>query len=209
MIAVEDTVLILLAAGLSSRFGDTNKLEAEFLGRPVGLHVATALEDMPFRERLVVTDGCQLQFNGFQVIHNPDPGEGLASSVKLGVAEAKAMDAQAIVIALADMPRVTAAHIYRLLDAADSADAVVASSDGVQPRPPAVFGREKFDFLLALEGDEGARDMVRAGKHVVTSPAELIDIDTPEDLERLRQLVHARERISASDAGDQDRGDRL
>ncbi len=36
-----------------------------------------------------------------------------------------------------------------------------------------------------------ARDLVRAGRHVVTTPAELIDIDTPEDLDRLRAIAEA------------------
>lgn len=195
MIAAEDVVLVLLAAGESKRFGDRNKLELEFLGKPVGLHVVTALENMPFRERLVVKDGCNLDFAGrdFTVIHNPDASNGMAGSLRLGIACAKEMDAAAVLIALADMPRVTASHIYHLLDAAEGDEAVVASSDGVQPRPPALFGRNRFDFLMSLKGDMGARELVRAGKHVVTTPAELIDIDTPEDLERLRQLIRAPE----------------
>lgn len=196
MIAVEQCVLVLLAAGRSERFGDRNKLEEEFLGKPVGFHVVTALEDMPFMERIVVVDGCSLDFAGrdFTVLHNDDAATGMSGSVRIGVACAKERGAAAVVIALADMPRVTATHIYRLLDAADAPDAVVVSSDGVQPMPPGVFGRERFDFLLSLEGDQGARDLVRAGRHVVTTPAELIDIDTPEDLERLRALIHAPER---------------
>ncbi len=193
MIRAEDTVLILLAAGRSSRFAGGNKLEAEFLGKPVGLHVVTALEDIPFKARFVVRDGCSLDFDGYHVIHNTRVEEGMSHSVRIGVEHAKQSGAQAVLIALADMPRVTATHIYRLLDAADSSDAVVASSDGTQPRPPAVFGSGQFDFLLSLEGDEGARELVRGGKHVVTAPTELIDIDTPEDLERLRALVHAPE----------------
>jgi molybdenum cofactor cytidylyltransferase len=192
MIVAEDVVLILLAAGKSERFGISNKLEVDFLGAPLGFHVVTALEDMPFRDRLVVTDGCQLDFasRGYCVIHNDDPNAGMSRSVKLGVKHAQDSGAAAVLIALADMPRLTTAHIYRLLDAADSADAVVASSDGVKPSPPVVFGRAQFDFLLTLDGDAGARDLVRAGRHVVTSPAELIDIDTPEDLAALQALVH-------------------
>ncbi len=197
MIDAEDCVLILLAAGQSERFGEANKLEAEFLGRPVGFHVVTALENIPFRERLVVRDGCSLDFTdrGYTEIHNERPELGMSESVKLGVARAREMDAAAVLIVLADMPRVTAAHIYRLFDAADSSDAVVASSDGHEPKPPVLFGRDRFDFLLSLTGDKGARELVQAGRHVVTSPAELIDIDTPDDLEKLRQLVHARERL--------------
>lgn len=196
MIAVEDCVLVLLAAGRSQRMGDVgSKLDEPFLGRPLGLHVAVALEDMPFRERIAVVGQAQCDYaaHGFILVRNDDPALGMGRSVALGVERARARDARAVVVALADMPRVTATHIYQLLDAAEGEDAVVASSDGRSPKPPAVFGRARFDTLLALEGDQGARDMVRGGKHVVTTPAELIDVDTPEELERLRDLVRAPE----------------
>lgn len=191
MIHVEKTVLILLAAGRSERFGDVDKLEQNFLGQPLAMHVVTAFEDIPFQARFVVKNGTDLDFasRGYRVIHNDDPGIGMSRSVKLGVQNARDDGAEAVVIALADMPRVTASHLYHLIDAVDSRHSVVASSDGVNPCPPAVFGAGQFDFLLTLEGDSGARDLVRAGRHVVTSPAELIDIDTPADLERLRALV--------------------
>lgn len=196
MIAAEDCVLVLLAAGRSLRMGDVGrKLDEPFLGRPLGLHVAVALEDIPFMERVAVVGraDCDYAAHGFTIVRNDDPALGMGRSVALGVDCARARGAKAVVVALADMPRVTASHIYTLLDAADGEDAVVASSDGRSPKPPAVFGRARFDTLLTLEGDAGARDMVRAGKHVVTNPAELIDVDTPEELERLRALVNAPE----------------
>ncbi|MDQ2879059.1 MAG: nucleotidyltransferase family protein [Pseudomonadota bacterium] len=188
MIAVEQTVLILLAAGRSGRFGNVDKLTEPFLGRPLALHVVTALEDVPFMARIVVKNGTDLDFEslGYRVIHNERPEIGMSESLKLGVAEARDAGAAAVLIALADMPRVTATHIYRLLDAADSADAVIASSDGETPSPPAIFGADRFAELLELDGDEGARHLVRAGRHVVTTPTELLDIDTPADLAKLR-----------------------
>ena len=196
MIDAKDVALVLLAAGQSSRFGKDNKLEAEFLGKPVGFHVTTALESIPFSDRIVVTDGCQLDFGarGYRVIHNEDIARGMSFSLHLGVQEAAKSNPKAILIALADMPRVTAAHIYRLFDAFDGPDSVVVSSNGEHPTPSGVFGSGRFEALLKLEGDEGGRKLVAGGRHVVTAPAELIDIDTPEDLERLRQLVHAPER---------------
>ena len=46
------------------------------------------------------------------------------------------------------------------------------------------------DYALALHGNTGHSQVeIRAGIHIITSPDELIDIDTPEDLERLRALV--------------------
>ncbi|QNE32641.1 NTP transferase domain-containing protein [Sphingomonas sp. NBWT7] len=196
MIAAEDVVLVLLAAGKSTRFGDIgSKLDEPFLGRALGLHVAVALEDMPFRERIAVTANCRIDYaqHGYTVVRNDAAIADMASSLRLGIACAHARNAAAVAIALADMPRVTATHVYNLLDAADDARAVVASSDGRQPRPPALFGRDRFDELLAITGDHGARALIRAGKHVVTTAAELIDVDTPGELEELRRLVHAPE----------------
>jgi len=190
MILAEKTALILLAAGRSQRFGDVDKLEQLFLRKPLAFHVVTALEAVPFLTRFAVTNGTNLDFarRGYRIIHNDAPEIGMSQSVKLGVASARDEGAEAVLIALADMPRVTANHIYHLLDAADGHDAVVASSDGVNPRPPALFGAGQFEALLALEGDEGARAMVRSGRHVIAPEGELLDIDTPEDLEQLRAL---------------------
>ncbi|KTT72327.1 nucleotidyltransferase family protein [Sphingomonas endophytica] len=201
MIAVEDTVLVLLAAGRSERFGDAHsKLDQPFLSRPLGLHVAVALEDMPFRERIVIVDGCTIDYaaHHFTMMHNDAPDRDMASSVRMGVDRARAHQAAAVLIALADMPRVTAAHIYRLFDAAADLDdqALVASSDGVAPRPPVLVGRGRFEEMLAITGDQGARDLIQSGRHVVTNAAELIDVDTREDLERLRALVHAPEALT-------------
>ena len=187
MIAAERTLLILLAAGRSVRFGDVDKLEQPFLGRPLAMHVVTALEGVPFMSRVAVVSGTAIDFaaSGYAVIDNPAPQDGMSGSVKLGVAAARDCGAAAVLVALADMPRVTAAHIFRLLDAADSADAVVASSDGTRPCPPAVFAAGRFEALMQAQGDEGGRALIRTGHHVVTSPAELVDVDTPEDLARL------------------------
>src|SRR5258707_6320647 len=138
MIFAEKTALILLAAGRSQRFGEADKLEQLFLRKPLAFHVVTALEDIPFLTRFAVKSGTNLDFaaSGYRVIQNDQPEIGMSQSVKLGVACARDEGAEAVLIALADMPRVTANHIYHLLDAADSADCVVASSDGLSPKPP-------------------------------------------------------------------------
>ena len=188
MIAPETTALILLAAGRSQRFGSSDKLTAMFLGQPLGMHVVTALEAVPFARRIVVQDSLTLDYaaRGYEVVRNPRPEDGLSQSVRLGIQAARGDGIEAVLIALADMPRVTATHIYRLFDAQHGAETVVASSDGVSPKPPALFGADRFDALATMEGDAGARDMVLAGRHVVASPDELIDVDTLEELDALR-----------------------
>lgn len=190
MIEPQRVALILLAAGRSRRFNDGDKLAEPFLDKPLAFHVVTALEKIPFLTRIAVVSHTRLDFAalGYRVVHNVDPSLGQARSLCCGVEEARALGADAVLVALADMPRVTAAHIYRMLDVAEGPNAVVASSNGTHPSPPALFGRGHFDALLALEGDQVARQLVLAGRHVVTSPAELVDIDTQQDLAELRAL---------------------
>jgi len=190
MILVEETALVLLAAGRSQRFNDGDKLAAPFLDKPLGLHVVTALEDLPFKLRVAVVSHTRLDFAalGYAVVENPDPSLGQARSLCLGVERAQESGAKAVLVALADMPRVTAAHIYRLFDASYGADSVVASSDGERPQPPALFGANHFAELRTLQGDQGGRELIRRGRHIVTSPAELVDVDTQEDLVELRKL---------------------
>lgn len=189
MVDASRALLALLAAGRSERFGAEDKLAADFLGAPLARHIATALEAVPFLARVAIVAATAVDFPGYARIENPAPEAGLSGSVRLAARAAREQGAAALVIALADMPRVTSAQIYRLLDAARCADAVIASSDGHRPSPPALFAAGRFAELEALEGDAGARALIQGGQHVVTSRAELIDIDTPEDLERLRALV--------------------
>lgn len=200
MVEVENTVLVLLAAGRSERFGDVgSKLDSDFLGRPLGLHVTVALEMLPFRARVAVTGRAAVDYaaHGYAVVPNDDPDGDMARSVRIGIEAAERLGAEAALIALADMPRVTATHIHRLFDAARGReDVVIASSDGQDTKPPGLFGRSRFEFLKTLQGDQGGRDLVRSGRHVVTAPAELIDVDTPDQLERLRALVGSREAIT-------------
>jgi len=185
MIAAEDCTLILLAAGRSTRFGADDKLEADLDGRPVGVHIADTLAGVAFRDRIAIVGNGRLDYaaRGYRVVRNPAPERGLSSSIRLAVAEAR--DTAAVLIVLADMPRVTADHIRRLLDAANDPDAVIVSSDGTLPSPPALFGQAHFDHLLALEGDAGARQLVATGLRVQTTPLELADIDTPGQLTAL------------------------
>jgi molybdenum cofactor cytidylyltransferase len=190
MLKPDQVALVLLAAGRSRRFNDGDKLAEPFLDKPLAYHVVTALERVPFCARIAVVSDTRLDFAalGYDVIENPDPSLGQARSLCFGVSRAKELGCEAVLVALADMPRVTAAHIRRMMDAADGPATIVASSDGVNPMPPALFGKDMFPELLELEGDQGARDLIRRGHHVIAPPAELVDIDTQDDLRDLRAL---------------------
>lgn len=185
----EEVVLVLLAAGRSTRMGAAgNKLEQPLRGRALGLHVAEALAAVPFRARYaVVAPGNTLDYAalGLDTVVNDDPVRDLSSSLRLGVRHARSHDPAAVLVALADMPLVTAAHVRRVTDAGDGDEALVASSDGNHPSPPALFGRAHFAALDAATGDAGARALIRTARPVVAGADELVDVDTPEELARL------------------------
>ncbi|MBB5710266.1 nucleotidyltransferase family protein [Sphingomonas xinjiangensis] len=190
----ERTALVLLAAGRSQRFGAADKLAAPLAGKPLALHAVAALESIPFLIRVAVVSGTSLDFAsvGYRTVRNPDPARGQSRSLAQGVAAAQDAGAEAVLVALADMPGVTAAHVLRLFDAVEGGDAIVASSDGDKPSPPALFGQAWFPALMASEGDQGARALIRRGGQIVAPVSELVDVDTPEDLERLRAALDPR-----------------
>jgi len=186
MIAVEDAALVLLAAGRSARFGTGgSKLDAELNGRPLGLHVVEALAALPFATRIAVTGRARVDYaaHGFRTVTNDDPDAGMGRSVRLGIGAVGG--AAAAVIVLADMPCVTETHVRRLFDAATGPDATVASCEGDAAGPPVLFGRNWFGRLLALDGDAGARGLIRRAARVVAPAGTLADVDTCEALATL------------------------
>jgi len=177
---------VLLAAGRSTRFGTADKLAAPLGDRPLGLHAAGTLATLPLAARFVVCRPGPHAWPGFERIVNARPEAGLAHSIALGIAAARKGGAEAVLVALADMPFVTAAHLARLLDRHDGPNTLAASSDGRHRMPPALFGTRWFDALEELTGDRGARALLDKADEVVASPDELRDIDTMDDLRSAR-----------------------
>jgi CTP:molybdopterin cytidylyltransferase MocA len=181
---------LLLAAGGSSRFGHEPKQLAEFDGRPLIEHPLSVLEAMAVIERVVVVLGAnadriraEADLGTAEVIVADAWEEGIAASLRAGFAALA--DADAIVVLLADQPRVTAAAVEAVLAEVGDAPAARAEYAG-KPGHPVVIGRELFDEIAALRGDAGARDLLDShGARTVDCDtlASGYDIDTREDLE--------------------------
>src|SRR5690606_15086727 len=142
--------------------------------KPLAFHVVTALEEIPFCARIAIVSDTRLDFGerGYRVVENSDPSLGQVRSLCHGVTAAKEAECDYVLVALADMPRVTALHICGLLGAANGPYTSVASSDGVRAMGQALFGSGRFDELLEVDGDVGAQELIKSGRHVITTPAE-------------------------------------
>ena len=119
--------------------------------------------------------------------HNPDYAQGMASSLCRGLASLPG-DVEAAAVLLADMPWIDAGHIDRLSAAFDPARAriVVPVKDGRRGNP-VLWPREFFAEMQTLEGDIGARDVLRRHAQRIDAvafddDAIFADVDTPAAL---------------------------
>lgn len=186
MIAPERIAAVVLAAGAASRFG-ADKVAHALNGKPLGAHVADTLGGLPFGYRFAVVPSGNspraeiFASRGFDLIQNPDPGQGLSSSLALGAGMAAALGAEALLLCLADMPFVTRSHLSLLIGAAGGNRAVATEHAGVRS-PPAIFPSPMFADLLALSGDRGARPLLETAFTIEADAALVRDIDTTADL---------------------------
>ena len=128
---------------------------------------------------------------GYERLANPQAALGMASSLKVAALAAQARGVDALLILLADMPFVSAAHLQALLaqSAAHPAQPVFSvTPDGVA-QPPALFPATFLPALTALEGDKGARTLAN-GAILVECPADqLFDVDSTSDLAQAALLA--------------------
>jgi molybdenum cofactor cytidylyltransferase len=126
---------------------------------------------------------------GLVVVRNDRWESGIASSLGAAIVALQAVPGiDALVVGLGDQPRVGPEAYRWLADAYDSgARLAVATYAGVRANP-VLLARDHWDEALGLEGDEGARVLMR--RHpVVEVPCdgtgEPTDVDTPQDLAAL------------------------
>ena len=181
---------ILLAAGSSTRFGG-RKLLAPLRGRPLYEHALGALTASPaLVETLVVVQPDFVvppERPRCRFVVNPEHAEGMGSSLRAGVRAAPG-DAEAFLVALADMPAITPELIARLVARfAEAGRRIVVPVRGGRRGHPVVMGAELREELLAVTGDRGAREIIRAHPEWVATfetedEAVLLDVDRPADL---------------------------
>ncbi|MCK0127678.1 NTP transferase domain-containing protein [Erythrobacter sp. F6033] len=183
----------VLAAGASRRFGEADKLSAEFRGEKLGLHAARAIPRHLFQNAWVICaqteHPCAAEWRamGFDIRANPKANEGMGTSVALAASLAAFTKADALMIVLADMPFVPESHLEKLVKRAlaDGPDHIGTSANKDACLPPAIFGSDHFARLAQLAVDKGAREILSRGAVVECPPDWLRDIDTSGGLAAL------------------------
>jgi molybdenum cofactor cytidylyltransferase len=190
--AAPEIVALVLAAGRGTRFGESPKLLAELEGKPLVRHaVETALAaGLP---TFVVTGHrgdvirAALEDLPVRFVGNAAYADGLSTSLKAGFG-ALPGSAEAAIVLLGDMPRITPALLHDLVQAwtkAGRPSAAIPVSGGRRGNP-VLLSRQLAPEIEALTGDTGAGALLRERRDVVELPvaddAVRLDVDTPEAL---------------------------
>ena len=187
---------IVLAAGGSIRMGSPKQL-LSFEGITLIRRAAISAIDAKCDPVIVVTGAASEAVRGeldaldVHEIFNAEWQTGMASSIKVGIDEITRADpdVDAVVMLVCDQPHVTAELIWILITAYRSTTTSIAASKyGEDFGVPALFDKKHFAELAALEGDRGAKAIIK--KHArdaefLDFPEGVIDVDTVDDFRRL------------------------
>ncbi len=202
------TAIVMLASGLSRRYGRRDKMLADLGGQPLIEHVAHMITEVEPLARVAVCPSDRPQIgerlnNRFVIAVNKKPKLGLGHSIAVGVNVALQFKPDAILLVMGDMPFVESWILEGVASRLGAGVDIVHSGGANSVRPPTVFGPACFKALAALDGDDGAKRIIGQGGHSVigfSAPSPLLmDVDTKEDLDLARRQLAIRERYERAD----------
>lgn len=189
--------LIILAAGASERLGEPKQLlkfeGKTFLRRAAETALASACRPV------VVVLGANAENLAneiadlpLEIVINEKWRDGMSASIRAGMEKYLELEAQAnaVVLMLCDQPLISAEIINQLIEVQQQTRKIIVASEynnsfGV----PALFTRAAFGELLNLQGEAGAKAVIK--KHAASNIASVLiseaafDIDTQADYQKL------------------------
>lgn len=188
---------IVLAAGGSSRMGRPKQL-LQFEGKTLLRRAAESMT-ASMCDPVVAVLGAESEKTAAEIaglsVHaciNNEWETGMGSSIKTGLNEMlrAAPDISAVVIVLCDQPFITAEKIDNLVTKfTETQKPIIAAEYNGVAGVPALFSKEMFDALSQIEGDKGARELIRNSANAaetVPMPEAAVGIDTLNDYHRLK-----------------------
>lgn len=190
--------IIILAAGASTRLGQPKQL-LTYQGKSLIRHITEVAINSQCRPVVVVL-GADAEIIephlinlDVHIVHNHQWSTGMASSIRCGLNAigAIASEIESIVLMLCDQPFVFPDLINQLVARYQATNSIVVASEyagilGV----PTIFHKTLFSDLALLQGDIGAREIIRQHYSNCSSihfAEGVIDVDTLEDYEQLHK----------------------
>lgn len=184
---------VILAAGQSERLGSPKQLipwqGTTLLDYTINCIRESGIEDIVLvlgahAEKIKKT----VNLGELRIVVNVGWQTGKAGSIRAGI-NAISPSAEGVMIFLCDQPYLTSDLIKAIIQAEnDTKENIIAPVIGEQIINPVLFKKEVFSDFYLLQGEEGGKNLFK--KHpVLRVPWQdariLLDIDTPDDLEKL------------------------
>ena len=188
--------VIILAAGRSARLGSPKQL-LSYRGKTLLQHtIDTALESQASPILVVLGSGKdaikkELEQKQVFILENSSWESGMASSISCGITNLQelAPESEAVILMVCDQPFVNAKLLNNLITKhKDTRQSIVASSYANTLGTPALFHQSLFSELLVLEGESGAKSLIKKYSlqtGFVSFDQGSIDIDTRENYRNL------------------------
>jgi molybdenum cofactor cytidylyltransferase len=193
---MNNTGIIILAAGSSSRFGNTKQL-LHFKGKTLLKHTIEEAAEAGAQPVVVVTGANadeisrEIKNEKVEIVFNKNWEQGMASGIVIGLKKAitSNKELESVIITVCDQPFVSSSLFQQLFQKQnESVKHIVASAYADTIGTPALFTIKYFDALMGLTGDQGAKGLLKKYSEdlaTVDFPEGYIDIDTQEDYENL------------------------
>ncbi len=183
--------LILLAAGSSSRMGQSKQLlkigDGSLLAHSVAIAIASTL-------RTVVVLGANEEEHRKAIAHLPvdiisnvDWKKGMGGSLKAGLKYLlnRAPLTEAVLVMVCDQPLLTTAHLEKLRTKYETSfKPIITSYYSGTPGVPALFHNSLFSEIMDLPDDQGAKQIFQRHTNdmlTIDFPQGALDLDTPDD----------------------------
>ena len=91
---------------------------------------------------------------------------------------------------LCDQPFIPISHFKKLIKESEENNTIICSLYDNKIAVPAIFPKNKFSLLIKLEGDKGAKDIIKNNEHkyIVLDNKFSLDIDEESDLKKLKEV---------------------
>ena len=188
---------VILAAGGSTRLGQPKQL-LKWRGEALVRHAAISALQAGLQPVILVTGAFADQVQSavtdlpLVVAYNRDWAEGQSTSLKTGLQNVN-KNTGGVIFLLSDQPQTPVTLLESLMDRhGETLAPIIAPLVDGQRGNPVLFDRQTFPDLFQLQGDTGGRALFQ---HYPVSwlpwhdPAQLLDIDRPEDYQRLLDMA--------------------
>jgi molybdenum cofactor cytidylyltransferase len=193
--------IVLLAAGFSMRMGRPKAL-ARVRGKSLIERTLHVLAPFATAAIIVVVPPrasrlrAELRGHRSTLVANPLASQGLSSSVRCGLRQARYEPA--VLLVPMDLPYLDQRDIARLIARWRGARRRVAARRiGTEAGSPLILPRRLYPIALGLAGDAGLKSLIghlpAQDVALVTLNSAAFDVDTARDLERARRHTRLRE----------------